>query len=86
MSVIDSGLITESLKSHLVELEAQRVATEKGLAKAKLEEPKLEREAVIWFLQRFRNGNRNDPMWRVYLVDTFLQAAYLYDETDYYCI
>ena len=80
MSVIDSGLITDSLKSHLVELEAQRVATEKGLAKAKLEEPKLEREAVIWFLQRFRNGNRNDPMWRVYLVDTFLQAAYLYDD------
>lgn len=80
MSVIDSGLITDSLKSHLVELEAERVSLEAGIAKEKLEAPELERNAVVWFLERFRTMDQNDVGWRIHIVETFLQAAYLYDD------
>ncbi len=80
MSVIDSGLITDSLKSHLMELEAERVALEAGIAKEKLESPELERDTVVWFLERFRTIDQSDVGWRIYIVETFLQAAYLYDD------
>jgi site-specific DNA recombinase len=80
MSVIDSGLITDSLKSHLMELEAERVSLEAGIAKEKLETPELERDAVVWFLERFRDGDQSDVGWRIFIVETFLQAVYLYDD------
>lgn len=80
MSVIDSGLITDSLKSHLVELEAERVSLEAGIAKEKVEAPELDRDSVVWFLERFRTVDQSDVGWRIYIVETFLQAAYLYDD------
>lgn len=80
MSVIDSGLITDSLKSHLMELEAERATLEAGIAKERMESPKLERDAVVWFLERFRDVDQSDVGWRIYIVETFLQAAYLYDD------
>lgn len=80
MSVIDGGFITDSLKSHLMELEAERVSLEAGIAKAKAEAPELTRESVVWFLESFRETDQNDMRWRIFLVETFLQAAYLYDD------
>lgn len=80
MSIIDGGLITDSIKSHLVDLESERVALESGVAKAKMEEPELDRKSVVWFLKRFRTADMTDISWRIYIVETFLQAAYLYDD------
>lgn len=82
MDLIDSGFITDSVKSHLVELEGKRAALEVGIAKEKLagSAPALERESVVWFLKRFRNEDPSDIRTRIWLVDTFLKAAYLYDD------
>ena len=80
MSVIDSGLITESLKTHLLELEAEKTALADALAKKRLDTVELDRDTVIWFLERFRTADLSDPGWRIYIVETFLQAVYLYDD------
>lgn len=80
LSVIDSGFITDSLKSHLMELEAERATLEAGIAKERMEAPELERDTVVWFLERFRTADQSDIGWRIFIVDTFLQAAYLYDD------
>lgn len=80
MAAIEAGIITESTKARLLELEAKRADLDLGIAKAEIEEPKIERDAVVWFLTRFRDGDIQDPAWRIYLVETFLQAAYLYDD------
>lgn len=80
LSAIDSGLISDSVKSHLMELEGERAALEAGIARAKMEATELERDHVVWFLERFRDGDQRDPAWRIFLVETFLQAAYLYDD------
>ena len=82
LGLIDSGFVSESIKSHLVELEGKRATLETGIAKEKIEgnAPKIEREAVVWFLRRFRTEDQSDVGWRIYIVDTFLKAAYLYDD------
>ena len=80
MAAIEAGIITPSTKSRLMELEAEHAQIEKGIAKELLSEPDLERDQVIYFLERFRDGDINDEMYRVFLVDTFLNAAYLYDD------
>ena len=82
MSLVDSGFVTDSIKSHLIELESQRVSLVAGIAKEKIagDAPKLERDAVVWFLERFRTADQSDVGWRIYIIDTFLKAAYLYDD------
>ena len=79
MSLVDSGFISESIKNHIMQLETERTQLEQGILKERLNSPKLTRQQVVYFLKSFRKGDINDISWRIYLVDTFLQAAYLYD-------
>lgn len=80
MAAIEAGIITPSTKTRLMELEAERAQIEKGIARELISEPTLEREHIIYFLERFRTGDVNDEMYRIFLVDTFLNAVYLYDD------
>lgn len=80
MAAIEAGIITPSTKTRLMELEAEHGQIEKGIAKELIAEPDLERDQVVYFLERFRGGDINDEMYRAFLVDTFLNAAYLYDD------
>lgn len=80
MSVIDSGLVTDSLKNHLVELETEKAALIKRIAKLKIKDPMLEQDDVEYFIKRFRNLDMSSIESRIFLVDTFLRAAYLYDD------
>lgn len=80
LAAIEAGIITPSTKSRLVELEAERARLEKGIAQQLIAEPALERDQVVYFLEKFRGGDVDDQAYRVFLVDTFLNAAYLYDD------
>ena len=80
MKAIDSGIITESVKSHLIELESQKADIEAGIGKEMIEDPVLERDQVVFFLSRFRDGDADDVAFRIFLIETFLKAAYLYDD------
>ncbi len=80
LSLIDSGFVSDSIKSHLVELEAERVDLERGIAKMRLKTPELSRPQILHFLHEFRKGDVNNAVWRIPLIETFLQAAYLYDD------
>ena len=80
MVAIDNGLLSDSLRSHLVELEAEKADIEKGIALQNIDDPIIAREEIVLFLRSFRNGDKNDVSWRIFLVETFLQAAYLYDD------
>lgn len=80
LAAIEAGIITPSTKSRLMELEAERAQIEKGIAQQLISEPELERDQVVYFLERFRSGDVNDEGYRAFLVDTFLNAVYLYDD------
>ena len=80
MAVIDSGLVTDSVRSHLLDLEAEKADILKGIAVQEIEAPRLRRSEVVYFLKSFRDGDKNDVSWRIFIVETFLKAAYLYDD------
>lgn len=77
---IENGLYSQTLDARVRELEQEREDVQRGIGKALLDEPKLSRQEVVWFLEQFRDGDVDDMSWRIFLVDTFLQAAYLYDD------
>ena len=40
----------------------------------------LDRDRVIFFLRRFTKGNRNDPLLRRSIIETFINAVYVFDD------
>ena len=80
MRAIEMGIITPTTKSRLTELEAELQRINKAIAKEVIKEPELERDQIIWFLNRFRDGDATDEAFRTFLVDTFLHSVYLYDD------
>ena len=80
MKAIEMGIVTPTTKSRLVELEAEREKVNKAIAKEIINEPDLDRDQIVWFLERFLGGDIQDEAFRAFLVDTFLNSAYLYDD------
>lgn len=80
LKVIESGCALQSLTDRLRSLEEEREQLEYALNKACYEEPKLSRDEVVFFLESFRNGDQSDEKWRSYLIRTFLDKAYIFDD------
>lgn len=80
LAAIEAGIITESTKSRLVALESERADIERGIAREQLKEPEIERDQIVFFLERLRGGDLHDEEYRALLVDTFLNSVYLYDD------
>ena len=80
MRAIEAGIVTPTTKSRLVELEAEHERLTRSIAEELMTDATLERDQIVWFLERFRDGDVNDEAFRAFLVDTFLNAVYLYDD------
>lgn len=80
LAAIEAGIITPSTKSRLMELEAERANIDKGIARELINDPTLDRDQIVFFLERFRKGDPNDEAYRIMLVDTFLNSVFLYDD------
>ena len=80
VAAMEAGIVTPTTKSRLVEREAERANIERGIARERVREPKLERDQIVFFLERFRNGDVEDDGYRVMLVDTFLNSVFLHDD------
>ena len=80
MKAIESGIITPTTKSRLVELEAEHEQLTRSIAEELMNDATLERDQIVWFLERFRDGDIKDESFRAFMVDTFLNSVYLYDD------
>lgn len=80
LAAIEAGIVTPSTKTRLMELEAERANIDKGIARELISDPTLERDQIVFFLERFRKGDPNDEAYRLMLVDTFLNSVFLYDD------
>lgn len=77
MSAIEQGIVTETTKSRLLELESERSEIESKIAAAKADIVPVNREQLIEWLLSLREGDIHDKKYQARLFDTFLIAAYL---------
>ena len=80
MAAIEQGIITESTKSRLLELEDQQSALEEQLEFEKSKIMDVSREQVLAWLKTFQQYDIDDPKVRANLFKTFISAIYLYDD------
>ena len=77
---IQAGVLTNSTKLRLEKLEAQQKELEVRIAEEKIARPRLSENQVRFWLTRFRKLDPNVKSHRETLINTFVNAVYLYDE------
>ena len=80
MNAIQAGVLTNSTKLRLEKLEAQQKELEVRIAEEKIARPRLSENQVRFWLTRFRKLDPNVKSHRETLINTFVNAVYLYDE------
>ena len=80
LNAIQMGILTSSTKERLEALEDQRKELQARIAEERLAKPKMKEEFVRFWLLRFRKLDMTQLEQRQALVDTFINAIYLYDD------
>lgn len=80
LNAIQMGIITNSTKERLDELEAEKKKLELAIAEETLEHPDVPKEYFGHWLRHFRSGDVDDPEYRKLLVDIFVNAIYVTDD------
>ena len=80
LNAIQAGILTSSTKERLEALEAQKKELEVRITEENLAKPKLSPDFVRFWLTRFRKLDLSQKEQRQALIDTFINAIYLYDE------
>ena len=82
MKAIEMGVVTETTRDRLIELEKQRTDLKSKLALAKEEVVHVDRKKLISSLLLFRNGDIHDRQYQEDLFKTFLISVYVYDDDN----
>ena len=77
---IRKGIITESTKIMLEELEAQRESLRIDLAQLQLKHHKFSKEEIVEWISRFKDGDINDHSFQKEIIDIFVNSVYVYDD------
>ena len=80
LNAIQQGIFNQHTKQRFDELERQKSEIEVRILKEEIERPFLKREQIIFWLRRFREFDIADHEQRQLLIDTFVNAIYLYDD------
>ena|GEM_PF-384762 len=77
---IEEGIGGHSVKNRLADLETKKEQLEISIAKEQIEKPPLEKEQIVYWISRFKNGDVNNPAYRKSIVDIFVNSVFLYDD------
>lgn len=80
VSAIEAGIITDSTRARLLELESEKSRLEYLIEeKTKSTQTITKQDVLAWF-ETFRMGDTNNQEYRQLLIDAFLSAVYVYDD------
>ena len=80
MKAIEAGIITETTRDRLHELEQEQHRLEEELRCAKACLVHIDRDDLVATLEMYRSGDIRDKKFQAELFRTFLTAVYLYDD------
>lgn len=80
LKAIEAGIITDSTRKRLLELENEQSQLSARIEAAKAQSFSITKSDMVAALQRFRCGDVKDKKWQETLFDTFLLEVYVYDD------
>lgn len=80
MKAIEMGVITTNTKRRLLELEHEAVELKRSIDLEVASHTHLERDQIVYWMERFRDGDRKSQDFRRKVIDSFVNAVYLWDD------
>ena len=80
IQAIEKGIIFDSTRDRLAELETQKSELEVAILEEQIERPLLTQEQIRFGIERFRKLKIEDEEDKKRLIDNFINAIYLYDD------
>ena len=80
IKAMEQGIITESTKQRLEELEAQKKKLNTEIAALESKKPNINKEMILAYLKSFRNYDPDRVDHRRKLINHFVNKIYLYDD------
>ena len=80
MRAIEQGIITETTKGRLMELEEERKKVEGEIGAESLRHPRMTREEILFGIEKFAKLDTSTQDGRRKLIDGFINSVYLYDD------
>jgi hypothetical protein len=80
VKAIEQGIVTESTKARLEELEKQRKELRLQIAKEEAARPNITKEHILFWFEKLKKLNIKKAEHRRRLINIFVNAIYLYDD------
>ena len=80
MKAIRQGIITETTKECLEDLETQRDSLKASILQLQLERRKFTKEEIVDWISKYKYGNINDLDYRKEIIDSFVNSVFVYDD------
>lgn len=80
MNAIEQGIITDTTKDRLAQLESKKKEIEIAILQEKIKKPFLTKEQIQFGIERFRNLDITTLEGKRRLIDGFVNSIYLYDD------
>lgn len=87
MNAIEAGIYTATTKDRLIEIETSLAGLSRKLAAEKSKFRPVDKDWIIYNLNKFKDGNVADKHYQKSVIDSFVRAVYLYDDyvkVEYY--
>ena len=80
INAIQAGILTASTKQRLEQLEAEKSEISVQILKEEISKPTVTKEDIIFYLTKYRKLNMKQLDHRRRLIDSFVNAIYLFDD------
>jgi len=82
LTAIEQGIITETTKSRMLDLEAQKSDLLSQIAVEEISKPTIEKNRIVFWLISFKNGDINSTEFRSQIINTLVNRVDVYDLGD----
>ena len=80
LEAIEQGILTPTTKQRLDELEARQDTLKANILEEELQRPALSREQILFWFERFRQGDANSPVYQRQIIDNFVNSVYIFED------
>ena len=82
MSAIEAGIITDTTKERLLELETRqaKLQSQKRIESKKIKSPKILKDQIVYWLEKFKEGDIDDEAYREQVINTFVDTIVLFPD------
>ena len=81
-AAIERGIASETLMNRLVELEKEKKILDRQIADEEKDVFRIDRDQVVFWLSRFKDGNIEDESFRRQLIDLLVNSVTVWDLPD----